>query len=214
MENIALLRKEYSLRSFSEQEAHPNPFKQFEIWFEEAVRSQVNEPNAMHLSTVGADGRPRGRMVLLKGLEENRFIFFTNYNSHKGQELAHNPYAALTFFWAELERQIRIEGKVEKVDTQYADAYFRSRPRGAQIGAWVSAQSQIIPGRHYLEQQIQDWEKKFAEVEDIPRPPYWGGYALCPDYMEFWQGRPNRLHDRLCYRLIADSNWQISRLSP
>lgn len=213
MDKIASIRREYSSRTLSEQEVNKDPVKQFLQWFDEALRSEVLEPNAMHVSTIGLDGRPKGRIVLLKGVEDGRFVFFTNYLSHKGKELEKTPWAALTFFWAELERQVRIEGKVSKLAEAASDEYFHSRPRGSQIGAWVSMQSEEIPGRRFLEERLQEVTKQYEGVDVIPRPPYWGGYAVEADYFEFWQGRPNRLHDRICYRL-ENGIWRIARLSP
>lgn len=210
---LSELRQEYSKQSLDERNVNPDPLVQFERWFREAIDAQSKEANAMTLSTVSADGQPHGRIVLLKGLENGAFSFFTNYSSKKGEELKRNNRAALTFFWAELERQIRIEGVVEKVDPAVSDAYFHSRPVGSQIGAWVSNQSEELVSREVLEEKKEAYTQKYAGLEIVPRPPHWGGYALTPRLIEFWQGRPSRLHDRIRYTLNAGS-WQIVRLSP
>ncbi|MFN4146265.1 MAG: pyridoxamine 5'-phosphate oxidase [Runella sp.] len=209
---IADLRQDYQLNDLSEQDVLKNPFDQFRRWFEEAVHAQALEPNAMTLSTISADGYPQGRIVLLKELDVSGFVFFTNYQSHKGQALAQSPKASLTFWWAELERQVRVVGRTEKIDEAASDAYFASRPRGSQLGAWVSAQSEVIENREVLDQQWQYWQNHFGEGT-IPRPPHWGGYRVVPHEIEFWQGRPSRLHDRIRYRLL-DNSWLIERLSP
>ncbi|WP_219855938.1 pyridoxamine 5'-phosphate oxidase [Pontibacter mangrovi] len=211
--NIAEIRKNYSKQSLSEQEVSPEPISQFNKWLQEALQSEVEEPTALVLSTVNSQGRPSARVVLLKGVDEQGFMFFTNYESRKGQELAQNPYASLTFFWPALERQVRIEGKVEKVAAQESDEYFHSRPKGSQIGAWASPQSQVISARQVLEQREKELSAKYAEAEELPRPEYWGGYRLVPAYLEFWQGRPSRLHDRLAYELQGQE-WLIKRLAP
>lgn len=212
MPNLADLRENYTRGSLDAADVLPDPLAQFQRWFDQALASQLPEPNAMHLTTVGADGRPSGRIVLLKGLDEG-FLFFTNYQSRKGHELARNDRAALTFFWVELERQVRVEGCVERVSEAESDAYFASRPRGSQIGAWVSAQSEVVPDREFLEKRAAELAAKFAE-QPVPRPPHWGGYRLKPDYLEFWQGRPSRLHDRIAYTWQLGGNWKIERLSP
>lgn len=210
--SIADMRKEYSRKSLEVQDILPNPITQFEKWFDEATRSELPEPNAMHLATVSEDGKPSGRVVLLKGIEDGRFIFYTNYQSQKGKELESTPWAALTFFWVELERQVRIEGKVSKVAQETSTEYFHSRPRGSQIGAWVSPQSSVIPDREFLENRQKELEAQF-EKEEIPRPEHWGGYAVEPKTLEFWQGRPSRLHDRIQYSRHEDE-WRIERLAP
>lgn len=206
------LRKEYTLAGLDLTDVLPDPMAQFRRWFDAALGAGVPEPNAMHLSTVNADGRPDGRIVLIKDVSDAGFVFYTNYESRKGQELLGQPFAALTFFWAELERQIRIEGRVEKVSDAESDAYYASRPRGSQIGAWVSQQSRIITDRAVLETRQRDLEAQFAD-QSVPRPPYWGGFRLVPDALEFWQGRPSRLHDRIHYRR-EENSWVLERLSP
>lgn len=211
--NLADLRQSYSMGSLDVNDVYPEPIAQFRKWFEEVLAAQLPEPNAMHLSTVAADGRPAGRIVLLKDLTEAGFAWYTNYHSRKGQELTVHPYAALTFFWVELERQVRIEGTVTKVSEAESDAYFASRPRGSQLGAWTSTQSETIPDRAFLERREQAYQERFAD-QPIPRPPHWGGYRLLPDYVEFWQGRPSRLHDRIAYQRQAEGTWTLGRLSP
>lgn len=211
--SIAELRQEYSLQGLSETDVDPDPFKQFQQWLAEAIKAQLYEPNAMTLATVAADGKPSARMVLLKGCDERGFIFYTNYASRKGQELAHNPWAALVFWWGELERQVRVEGYVEQVPAWESDAYFQSRPEGSRLGALASYQSRIISNRDVLEQRLQELVASYHDRE-IPRPAYWGGYCLRPTSIEFWKGRANRLHDRLRYRRSADGSWLIERLSP
>lgn len=215
MTNTALadLRKEYTQQSLDRADVLPNPFAQFERWFIAAQEAEVHEPNAMNLATVSADGHPSARIVLLKGVDDECFLFYTNYESRKGQHLHHNPHVALTFFWPELERQVRIEGQVAKLDEDTSSAYFQSRPRGSQLGAWVSPQSQVITDRSVLEQRQQELDEHFNE-DKIPRPHYWGGYAVQPRTIEFWQGRPSRLHDRLQYRRQDDDRWVIERLAP
>ncbi|GAB3282070.1 pyridoxamine 5'-phosphate oxidase [Larkinella harenae] len=209
---LAELRKEYTLNGLDPSDVSIDPFAQFQRWFNEALMAGVPEPNAMHLTTVGTDGRPSGRIVLVKGADENGFTFFTNYQSRKGTALAAHPVASLTFFYPELERQIRIEGTIEKVAADESDAYFQSRPRGSQIGAWVSHQSEVVESRSVLEQRQKELEQRF-ENQLVPRPPHWGGYRLIPDRIEFWQGRPSRLHDRILYRKENEA-WVIERLSP
>jgi pyridoxamine 5'-phosphate oxidase len=211
--SVADLRKDYTLQGLSETDADPNPFKQFQIWFDQALAAQLPEPNAMTLATATSDGKPSARMVLLKNFDERGFVFYTNYKSHKGQELADNPQAALVFWWAELERQVRIEGRVEKVSDQESDEYFHSRPLNSRLGAWVSEQSQAIASREFLELRLQELKTQY-ENQDVPRPTHWGGFRVIPIVIEFWQGRPSRLHDRLNYRRVDDDNWLIERLSP
>lgn len=211
--SIADLRKDYTRQGLSEVEVARDPFEQFQVWFEQALAAQVPEANAMTLATATAAGMPSARIVLLKGCDRQGFVFFTNYESHKGQELAQNPQAALVFWWAELERQVRVAGTVAKVSEQESDAYFYSRPTGSRLGAWASQQSQVISGREVLEHRLQALTQQYQNQE-IPRPPHWGGYRVQPSTIEFWQGRPSRLHDRLCYVRQADGSWRIERLSP
>lgn len=210
---VADLRKDYTLEGLSETEINPNPFIQFKKWFEQALAAQLPEPNAMTLATATPDGQPSARMVLLKDFDERGFVLFTNYNSQKGQELAANPQAALVFWWAELERQVRIVGTVEKISPEQSDSYFEMRPPNSRLGAWASNQSEVIVGREVLEQQLQDFQRKY-ENQEVPRPPHWGGYRIIPREIEFWQGRSSRLHDRLLYTRADNHNWKIERLSP
>ncbi|MBD8489316.1 pyridoxamine 5'-phosphate oxidase [Echinicola sp. CAU 1574] len=210
--DIAALRTEYSLKSLNVKMLDKSPIKQFESWLDEAIKTNVNEPNAMNLATVSKDHRPSSRIVLLKGIDHG-FVFYTNYDSKKGQELNHFPFAAITFFWPELQRQVRIEGKIEKVAPSLSDQYFLSRPKGSQIGAWASPQSQIIPDRTFLEKREAEIIEKF-KLEEIQRPAHWGGFRLVPDLVEFWQGRTSRLHDRIQYRLKDKNTWTTNRLAP
>ena len=212
--NIGDLRENYTQSELTELEANLNPFRQFKTWFELAVSSEILEPNAMTLATVTGDGKPSARIVLLKDFDESGFLFYTNYQSNKGKQLSENPHAALVFLWKELQKQVRIEGQVEKVDPAESDAYFNSRPRGSQLGAIASSQSQVIPNREVLEQGLEQLEAKYSEGETIPRPDHWGGFRVIPVEMEFWQGRPNRLHDRLLYRRLDDGSWYRERLAP
>ncbi|KAB7727889.1 pyridoxamine 5'-phosphate oxidase [Rudanella paleaurantiibacter] len=209
---IADLRKEYTLNGLDRSDVLADPFAQFRQWFEAALGAGIPEPNAMHLATVGENGRPSGRIVLIKEVDGRGFVFYTNYESDKGQDLAANPVASLTFFYPELERQIRVEGVVEKVTPEESDIYFGSRPRGSQIGAWVSRQSTVIQSRDELTNRQNELEAQF-DGKPVPRPPHWGGYRVVPDSIEFWQGRPSRLHDRIRYRLV-DGAWVIERVSP
>lgn len=210
--DIRDLRNDYTLSGLDIADVLANPVAQFRQWFDAAVQANVPEPNAMHVSTVSAGGRPDGRIVLLKDVSDAGFVFYTNYESRKGKELTGQPFAALTFFYPELERQIRIEGTVEKVSPDVSDGYFASRPRSSQIGAWVSHQSTVIEGREVLENRQRELETQFSG-QAVPRPPYWGGFCVVPDAIEFWQGRTSRLHDRIRYRKEA-GEWLIERLSP
>ncbi|MEH2078902.1 MAG: pyridoxamine 5'-phosphate oxidase [Nostoc sp.] len=210
---VADLRKDYTLEGLSELEIDLNPFIQFKKWFDQALAAQLPEPNAMTIATATPDGKPSARMVLLKNFDERGFTFFTNYNSHKGQELAENPQAALVFWWAELERQVRISGYVEKVSEIESDQYFHSRPTNSRLGAWVSNQSEVIESREVLERRLQEFQSKY-ENQEILRPLHWGGLRVIPTEIEFWQGRPSRLHDRLLYSRLDNGTWKIERLSP
>lgn len=207
------LRVDYQLDELLEEQASTDPFKQFKQWFEDAKASDSPEPNAMIVATVQPNGRPAARVVLLKEVTAEGFVFYTNYDSRKGKELDANPVAALVFNWLELQRQVRIEGKVERVAPEKSAAYYRSRPKGSQLGAWASPQSQVIPNREVLEQNKAALEEKFAHQDELPRPEHWGGFIVKPDLIEFWQGRSSRLHDRLQYRL-KDGVWLRERLAP
>jgi pyridoxamine 5'-phosphate oxidase len=213
MMSISEMRREYARESLDISIVSAHPVRQFERWFDEAVRSEVMEPNAFTLATANAKGVPSARILLLKGIENDKFVFYTNYQSKKGRELDENPACALTFFWPELERQVRIEGICSRVDSKTSEAYFQSRPRGSQIGAWASPQSSILYNRKILEDRVRELEKKFEGQEVLPKPHQWGGYAVEPHHVEFWQGRPNRLHDRLAY-YYTEKGWVIHRLAP
>lgn len=210
--NLAELRINYQKGELLESSVDKNPFEQFKKWFSEAKASQITEPNAMHVSTIGENGMPNGRIVLLKNVGEG-FSFYTNYRSSKAESLDKNPQACITFFWAELERQIRIEGFTRKVDSATAEIYFKNRPRASQLGAWVSEQSSRIESRDVLEVSFKQLEAKY-EGQEIPKPPHWGGFELIPSYFEFWQGRTSRLHDRVIYELSDEKIWKIGRLAP
>jgi pyridoxamine 5'-phosphate oxidase len=206
-------RKDYEKFNLREEDVDPDPIRQFAVWFHEASLSEVVEVNAMALATATSDGRPSVRLVLLRGFDERGFTFFTNYESRKARELAENPRAALSMFWHELERQVRIEGRVERTSDEESDRYFHGRPDGSRIGAWASPQSRVIPDRDALQASYDDVEARHARGA-IPRPSNWGGYRVVPDAIEFWQGRPNRLHDRLRYTRRPDGGWLIERLAP
>ncbi len=210
--DIADIRKDYKLRSLLESDVEPDPIKQFQLWWNEVIKSNIEEPNAMTLATCGKNGKPSARIVLLKGLNPEGFIFFTNYESRKGNDLKENPNASLVFFWKELERQVRIEGSVKKLSEKESDEYFVLRPEQSRIGAWSSPQSQVIKSRESLEEMFEKYTHLFTDGT-ILRPPHWGGYIVKPILVEFWQGRPNRLHDRLQYTLSNDE-WKIERLAP
>ncbi len=210
--NIADIRKDYTLQTLEADKVHHSPIAQFQTWLQEAIKAALPEPTAMNIATVSAEGKPSARIVLLKGVENNGFIFFTNYESKKGKDLATNPFACLTFHWAELERQVRIEGKIEKIANEQSEQYFNSRPVGSRIGAHASPQSQVIESREWLENRVNELTATYAN-KTVKRPENWGGYILYPSLIEFWQGRASRLHDRILYTRVS-SQWQINRLAP
>ena len=213
MNSIADIRKDYKLKTLSELEIDANPIIQFDEWWDEAINSHIEEVNAMTLVTATLQGKPSARIVLLKGYDSRGFIFFTNYESHKGIEIAANPQVGLVFFWKELERQVRIEGAAEKLEISENDTYFLSRPVGSRIGAWASPQSKVIKQREEIEENVKKYELEFANTT-INRPANWGGYRVKPQLIEFWQGRPSRLHDRIQYSLEVNGQWKIERLAP
>jgi pyridoxamine 5'-phosphate oxidase len=210
VDHVARLRKEYTRAGL--EEAEPDPIEQFRRWFDETLAAGLHEPNAMTLATAAPDGRPSARVVLLKGFDERGFVFYTNYEGRKGEELEANPNCALVFYWGELERQVRVEGRASRVPKRESDEYFGSRPRGSQLGAWASEQSRPVGGREVLEEQLRGLEAEYAGRE-VPRPPFWGGYRVEPEVIEFWQGRENRMHDRLVYRR-SGGGWGRERLQP
>jgi pyridoxamine 5'-phosphate oxidase len=211
IQSVADLRKDYTQAGL--EQGDPNPFKQFELWFNQAMAANLLEPNAMTLATVTPAGLPDARIVLLKGFDDRGFVFYTNYRSQKGQELAANPHAALVFLWGDLERQVRVVGQVAKATNLEADTYFQSRPLGSRLGAWASTQSEVIPSREFLETRMAELEQEY-QGQEVPRPDHWGGFRVVPTELEFWQGRPSRLHDRLRYKLQDDGAWAIDRLAP
>jgi pyridoxamine 5'-phosphate oxidase len=212
MNSPAAMRKDYQLQSLSEESVYPDPIQQFKKWWDEAVDASINEVNAMVLATVTGDGLAAARVVLLKAFDESGFVFFSNYDSNKGVQLQKNASACLVFFWKELERQVRITGMVSRTSAEESDAYFNSRPEGSRIGAWASPQSQVIKDRQWIEENEKQFRLKF-EQEKLSRPAHWGGYRVKHHVIEFWQGRPNRLHDRIQYKFINDK-WIIERLAP
>jgi pyridoxamine 5'-phosphate oxidase len=213
MSSIADIRKDYQLQSLLESDIEKNPIDQFSTWWNQAIESQIDEVNAMTLATVDANHKPSARIVLLKDFDKNGFVFFTNYNSKKGLDMLSNKNVALVFFWKELERQVRIEGTVEKVSEDISDAYFNSRPESSRIGAWASPQSTVIPSREILETNFQNYQTEF-EKKEINRPQHWGGYIVKSELIEFWQGRSSRLHDRIVYSKDGNEGWNINRLAP
>lgn len=212
--SLADIRKNYSREELTESSVLPDPIQQFDFWLNEALKANVAEATAMVLSTATPEGKPSSRVVLLKGIEDGNLIFFTNYHSRKGQQIETNPQAAITFFWPELERQIRVEGTLSKLNHTASDIYFHSRPKASQIGAWASPQSQEVTNREAIERAEKLFTEKFKGHIEIPRPEHWGGFQFKPDYFEFWQGRPSRLHDRIVYEKHENSGWYIKRLAP
>lgn len=211
---IANLRADYSAKSLDKTDVFANPFAQFGAWFQEALNAEITEPNAMTLATATKMGLPAARIVLLKGYDEAGFVFFTNYESQKGKELLDNPHAALVFLWLDLQRQVRITGTVKQISAEDSTAYFQSRPKGSQIGAWASPQSSVIEDRTGIEAKVMSLTKDFENTETLPRPGNWGGYVVQPTVIEFWQGRSSRLHDRIQYTLGKNGEWKIERLAP
>ena len=212
MKSLADLRKTYARETLNQSAVDPDPIIQFKTWMNEALDAELPEPNAMTVATVSADGKPSARVLLIKGVDERGFVFFTNYMSHKGQDIEANPHAALVFFWTELERQVRIEGRVEKLPDEESDAYFASRPLDSRIGAWASDQSRELSSRAALVASAAKYAARY--MLNPPRPPHWGGYIVIPEVIEFWQGRPSRLHDRIAYTRQPEGGWKIIRLAP
>ncbi len=212
--DLASLRREYDTAGLRRAEMHPDPIEQFATWFSTAVNSELPDANAMTLATATPDGKPSARIILLKEFDRRGFVFFTNYNSDKARELEVNPRAALAFYWMQLERQVRIAGRVEKTSREESEKYFQSRPRGSQLGAWVSHQSEVIDARRILDARLAEMSERFANKNVIDLPPHWGGYRVLPEQIEFWQGRANRLHDRFRYTLQSDGSWKLERLAP
>lgn len=213
MPSYADLRRDYALAGLAEKDLARDPFRQFEKWFQEAEGAKIHEPNAMILATAGRDGRPSARTILLKGLDGRGFVFFTHYESRKGRELDANPRGSLVFPWIALERQVIVEGPVARIAQEESESYFHSRPRASQLAAWASQQSSVISGRAVLEESVKVLDKKYAG-QPVPLPPFWGGFRLMPETVEFWQGRRSRLHDRLRYRRSKDGSWTVERLAP
>ena len=211
-DSLSQQRQEYKLGNLRKDHMHEHPLRQLQLWYQKAIELQVPEPNAMTLATVDHNGQPSIRVVLVKDIDLQGLTFFTNYKSRKGLELANHPLASLNFFWQTIERQVRVNGTVEQVSSQESDDYFKTRPRGSQIGAWVSPQSEPIPNRLFLEHRLKEYQDRF-EDQEIPRPPHWGGYIIKPRVVEFWQGRPNRLHDRMLYE-YKEGQWSLERLAP
>lgn len=212
-EKLENLRQNYEFTGLSEEMIDANPIKQFEHWFTDALHAHLNEPNTMTLATSGIDGKPSARIVLLKGFDQDGFVFYTNYLSNKGQDMTQNPQVALLFFWVELARQVRIEGTVEKISMERSETYFHSRPRGSQIAALASPQSQLIANRMQLENMCENLSQEYQD-QTIPKPEHWGGYLVKPLQIEFWQGRQNRLHDRIVYQRKEEGKWKTSRIAP
>jgi pyridoxamine 5'-phosphate oxidase len=214
LDKLSELRQNYMRASLDTADVFADPIAQFGQWFSEAKEGGLAEPNAFTLATCGTNMRPNARTLLLKGVEDGKFVFFTNFESRKGNEIAQNPWACMHFLWLELERQVRIEGKVNQLDEAAATTYFQSRPRDSQVGAWASPQSQAITGRGVLEENVKMIESRYQNDPVLPKPPNWGGYVLTPEYVEFWQGRPSRLHDRVAYSLNNGGAWSTTRLAP
>ena len=215
MSDLAALRREYAQAALDRSQVADDPIAQFRDWFDDALDAEVHEPNAMTLATAAPDAAPSARIVLLKGLDERGFQFYTNYESQKGRELAQNPHVALVFWWPPLERQVRIEGRAERLPDEESTDYFHRRPRGSQLGAWASPQSRVVESRKALEQTLEEVTAEYEDADEIPRPAHWGGYVVRPTALEFWQGRPNRLHDRLRYRRPDEAaDWTLERLAP
>ncbi|HSN88132.1 MAG TPA: pyridoxamine 5'-phosphate oxidase [Thermoanaerobaculia bacterium] len=214
--DVSSLRRDYSLTGLAEADALADPIAQFQAWFADVLEGDRHDPTAMTLATADREGRPSARIVLLKGYDERGFVFFTNYGSRKGRDLEENPRAALVFYWPDFDRQVRVEGAVERASREESEEYFRSRPLGSRLGAWASAQSAVIAGREELERRLLEVEERFlaGDTADVPAPDFWGGYRLSPETIEFWQGRPSRLHDRLRYTRLPEGGWRIDRLSP
>jgi pyridoxamine 5'-phosphate oxidase len=212
--SLADLREDYGRAPLGEQNCDSNPIVQFERWFQDAQSSECNEPNAMTLATATAQGRPSARIVLLKEVSDAGFVFYTNYCSRKAQEIETNPFAALTFYWPELERQVRVEGRIERISRERTEGYFHSRPKGSRLGAWASHQSRVLASREPLDASWAELQERYADSDEIPVPEFWGGYCVTPESIEFWQGRSNRMHDRLRYRRTGEDGWVIERLAP